>query len=77
MMVTEAGLAVVCRHLLTSLHTGVRVSEGGTDAGVSIAELALRAHPGVFRLHYGELLTSTDTALRPHNGQVLRVTSQS
>ena len=77
MMVTEACLAVVCRHLLTGLHTGVRVSEDGTDVGVSIAELTLRAHPGVFRLHYGELVTSTDTAFRPHYGQVLRVTTQS
>ena len=76
-LVTEAGLAVVCRHLLAGLHTGVRLSQVEGDGGVLIAVLTLRADPGSVGLHYGQLVATTDTALRPRHHQVSPVTFQS
>ena len=76
LMMTEARLAVVCRHLLAWLHTEVRVSGGGGDVGVVIAVLTLLTHPGVSWVCDGEVVTSTDTPCRPHHCQVPPVTVQ-
>ena len=47
LMMTEARLAVVCRHLLAWLHTVVRGSGGGGIVGITVATLAFLTHPGV------------------------------
>ena len=77
LMVTVARPAVVGRHLLAGLHTGVGVSQGGGDAGVVIAVLAFPTHPGVPGPSNGKVVPTTDTALRPHLSQVSPVTLQS
>ena len=77
MVTTVASLAVVRRHLLAGLHTGVWVSRGGGDAGIVVAVLTLLANPGVPWLYYSQVVATTDTALRPHLGQVSPVTLQS
>ena len=77
LMVTEAGLAVVGRHLVAGIHTEVGVSQFGGDAGVVIAVLILLAHPGVSWLRDCQVVATTDTGLWPHFGQVRPVTLQS
>ena len=76
-MVTEAGLAVVCWDLLAGLHTGVGVSQLGVDAGVLIAVLTLLTDPGGPGLWDGQVVATTDTALRSYLGHVCLVTLQS
>ena len=66
-MVTEARLAVVDRHLLAGIHTGVGVSEGEVDVGVLVAVLALSAEPrGLPRLHDSLMVSTTDASLWSH-----------